>query len=279
MEGKVCVVTGATSGIGKETARALAAAGARVAIVGRNPQKAEAAAAEIRRTARGDVDVLLADLSTLEATRGLAATLAARCPRIDVLVNNAGVFRMRRTLTPDGIEETFGVNHLAPFLLTSLLLDHLRSSAPARIVTTASEAHRGVRLDFDDLQGERRYSGWRAYCRSKLANIMFTSALARRLEGSGVTATCYHPGFVATNLGSGNRLPIRPFMAIGRLFGARTPAQGADTAAWLASSPDVDGASGGYYDSRRERRPSEAARDEDAQEQLWKISAELTGAA
>jgi NAD(P)-dependent dehydrogenase (short-subunit alcohol dehydrogenase family) len=277
MEGKVVVVTGATAGIGKETARGLAAKGAHVVIVGRNPAKTEAVAAEIRASS-GTVDTALADFASLASVRTLAETLTDRYPKIDVLVSNAGVYRVRRTVTGDGFEEMFGVNHLAAFLLTNLLLDRLRQSAPSRIVVVASAAHYGATLDFDDLQTEHGFRSMRVYGRSKLANVMFTYALARRLEGSGTTVNCLHPGFVATSLGSGNKIPVKPFMALFRLTGrAISVSKGADTPIYLASSPEVEGVSGKYFDDRREKMSSPPSYIEDEQERLWDISAKLVG--
>ncbi|MGH2795144.1 MAG: SDR family NAD(P)-dependent oxidoreductase, partial [Actinomycetota bacterium] len=209
MEGKLVVVTGATAGIGKEAARGLAGMGARTVVVGRNAEKTQGVAEEIRRSSGGSVDVALGDFASLRSVRQLAESLLDRYPKIDVLLSNAGVFRVRRSITQDGLEETFGVNHVAPFLLTDLLLDRLKESAPSRIVVVASAAHYGQTLDFDDLQSARGYKAMRTYGRSKLANVMFTYALARRIEGSGVTANCVHPGFVATSLGSGNRIPVK----------------------------------------------------------------------
>lgn len=276
MEGKTCVVTGASSGIGKEAARGIAELGAHLVMVCRNPSKGEAAAEEIRRSAKGPVELVLADLARLDSVRKLAATLIDKYPRIDVLVNNAGVYRLRRGETVDGFEETFAVNHLAPFLLTNLLLERLRSSCPARVVTVASGAHFGATLDFEDLHSARGYSSMKVYSRSKLCNVMFTYALARRLEGTDVTANCLHPGFVASNLGSGNRIPVRPVMLLLRPF-VLGPKQGADTVVWLASSPEVDGISGGYYEKRRPRVSSPQSVDYDAQERLWDESASLVG--
>jgi NAD(P)-dependent dehydrogenase (short-subunit alcohol dehydrogenase family) len=278
MNGKVVVVTGASDGIGKEAARGLAARGAHLVMVVRNPAKGEAAAEEIRRTATGPIELVEGDLASLASVRDVAAMLLEKYPRIDVLLSNAGVFRLSRRVTGDGFEEVFAVNHLAPFLLANLLLDRLRESAPARIVVVASAAHLGQRLDFDDLQNERGYKAMRTYGRSKLANVMFTYALARRLEGSGVTANSLHPGFVATNLGSGNWIPVKPFMLLFRLTGrAISVKQGADTPIYLASSPDVDGVTGKYFDNRRERSSSESSLDVDAQERLWSVSAEMVG--
>lgn len=276
MNGKLCVVTGATSGIGEEIARGLVRLGARAVIVARNPKKAAVLVAKLAHESRGSVEVLEADLSSLERTRRVAGEILDRFPKIDVLVSNAGVYRMRRATTADGYEETFAVNHLAPFLLTNLLADRLRESAPARIVITASGAHQGARLDFGDLLLERTYSSWRAYSRSKLANIMFTYALARRLVGSGVTVNCFHPGFVSSSLGSGNGLPVRPFYVLLKPF-TISPEKGADTAVWLASSPSVEGIDGKYFYKRRETRSNTASQDEDGQERLWKESAALVG--
>ncbi|MCA1833340.1 MAG: SDR family oxidoreductase [Actinomycetota bacterium] len=278
MQDKVVVITGANSGIGKETARGLAQKGARVVMVCRNPEKGARAAEEIRKDAPGGVDLVVGDLGTLGSTRDLAKILIDSYPKIDVLVNNAGVYRLRRTPTADGFEETFAVNHLAPFLLTNLLLDTVRASAPSRIVVVASDAHRGMRMEFDDLQSEQRYKAQTAYGRSKMANIMFTYALARRLEGTGVTVNALHPGFVASNFGSGNKVPVKPVMMILGLF-VLSPKQGAETPIYLASSPDVDGVSGKYFYKSRPKESTEPTYDVAAQERLWMISEQLTGLA
>jgi NAD(P)-dependent dehydrogenase (short-subunit alcohol dehydrogenase family) len=278
MEGKVCVVTGANSGIGKETCIGLGGMGAHVVMVSRNPKRGETAREEIRREATGPVDLVRGDLGSMDSVRALAKELARQYPQIDVLVSNAGVYRLRRKLTPDGYEEMFAVNHLAPFLLVNLMLDTLKRSAPARIVVVASAAHLSVRrLDFDNLQGERGFGfGWQAYGRSKLGNIMFTYALSRRLDGTGVTANCLHPGAVATNLGSGNHLPNRIFLRAAQLF-ILTPAQGAQTPIYLASSDEVEGTSGLYFDKKRPVPSSSVSYDEEAQERLWRVSADLAG--
>jgi NAD(P)-dependent dehydrogenase (short-subunit alcohol dehydrogenase family) len=278
MEGKLVVVTGATAGIGKEAARGLAGMGARVVLVGRNPEKSHAVAEEIRATSTGSVDVALADFASLRSVRQLAETLADRYPRIDVLLSNAGVFRVRRAATQDGFEETFAVNHLAPFLLTNLLVARLKESAPSRVVVVASAAHYGQTLNFDDLQSEHGYKAMRTYGRSKLANVMFTYKLAGQLEGSGVTVNCLHPGFVATSLGSGNRIPVKPFMALFRLTGrAISVKQGSDTPIYLASSPEVEGVNGKYFDVRREKMSSPQSYNTDDQDRLWDVSAKLAG--
>jgi len=283
MSGKLCIVTGGTSGIGKETARGLVRLGAKVAIVARNPKKAQATTAELNRIAVTPIDVLEADMASLDQVRSLAGRIRQTYQKIDVLVNNAGVYRLRRHTTEDGYEETFAVNHLAPFLLTNLLLDHLRERAPARIVTVASNAHLGFTLDFADLHSEQSFKSFRVYGRTKLANIMFTYALARRIEGSGVTVNALHPGFVASNFGSGNRLPVQPVMLALRPF-VLSPARGARTSIWLASTPDVEEVNGKYFTNskiparaNREVRSNPFSYDEDAQERLWKESAAMVG--
>ena len=276
MQGKLVLITGATSGIGQETARALADMGACVVMINRNLQKAEAVAEELRRTAAGSIELVQGDMSSFESIRRAAAEVLDGYPRIDVFISNAGVFRARRHETADGLEEVFAVNHLAPFLLTHLLLERLRASASARIIVVASDAHRGAVLDFDNLLLQRRFNPWTAYSRSKLSNIMFTYALARRLQGSGVTANALHPGFVATRLGSGNKIPIRPVYLLLRPF-TISPKKGAETSVFLASSSDVEGTSGKYWDRKREARSSRVSTEEEPQELLWKMSAELTG--
>ncbi len=277
MKGKTCVVTGATAGIGKETAVALAAAGAHVAIVGRTRDKGERALAEIRQRSGGDVDLFVADLGSQRAVRALAARLTAALPRLDVLVNNAGLILDQRVLTEDGLETTFAVNHIGYFLLSRLLEPKLCASAPARIVNIASGAHRGATIRFDDLVGARAYDGWRAYAQSKLANIVFTYELARRLAGTGVTANCLHPGAVATNFGNAGPALIRLAVRIGRPF-LKSPARGAATAIYLASSPEVEGVSGKYFVNRREARSSDESYDPEVAARLWKVSEELTAA-
>ena len=283
LEDRTCLVTGATSGIGLETAVGLAREGARVLIVGRDPARSEAARAEIvRRSGHEHVELLRADLASLKEIRRLSDEVRARCPALHVLVNNAGVVNQRRVLTVDGLESTFAVNHLAYFALTLGLLDLLRASAPARIVSVASDAHRFGSIDWDDLQSERRYqglpvvSGMRVYGTSKLLNILFTQELARRLEGSGVTANCLHPGAVATRLGADGSAVSRIITPLLRPF-MLTPAEGAKTSLYLASSPDVAEISGRYFAQSREARCSRAARDPDAARRLWALSAELAG--
>lgn len=277
MKDKVCVITGGTDGIGKAAAYALAAQGATLLVHGRDPEKGARVVAEVKaRTGNDAIEFLQADFSSLDEVRRLAAAVKARTPRVDVLINNAGGLFAKRVLTKDGNETTFAVNHLAPFLLTHLLLDTLRNSAPSRIVTTASNAHRGAKIPFDDLQASRKYSPMGAYGSSKLANILFTHALAKRLQGAAVTATCHHPGVVRTSFGRDFELsPLLKF-GFGLVFRfARSPEKGAETLVYLASSPEVQGASGGYYFECKPIRPSSAARDDAAAERLWQVSERL----
>jgi NAD(P)-dependent dehydrogenase (short-subunit alcohol dehydrogenase family) len=273
MEERVCVLTGATSGIGRAAAFALAGRGLRLALVARNREKAETTAREIR-AATGDaaIDLFQADLAQREQIRRVAAQLLDRYPRIHVLLNNAGVVNLRFEETPDGLETTFAVNHLAYFLLTELLLDRLRASAPARIVSVASDAHRWGRLDLDDLEFRRRpYKAMQVYGTSKLLNILWNQELARRLEGSGVTANCLHPGGVNTGLGDNNGSVLAALGKVVKLF-MRSAEKGADTAVWLATAPELEGVSGLYFADRRERRPSREAQDPEAARRLWEIS-------
>jgi NAD(P)-dependent dehydrogenase (short-subunit alcohol dehydrogenase family) len=278
MAGKSVLVTGGTAGIGKATAIGLAALGARVGITGRDQARTEAAAASIRAAAGSPaVDAFAADMSVQAGVRRLAAQVADTYPRLDVLVNNAGGFWAHRHVTADGLERTFALNHLAPFLLTSLLLDRLTASAPARILTVSSGAHARGRIDFGDLQGERNYSGQRAYSQSKLANVMFTYELARRLDDTGVTATVLHPGVVRTSFGAEDREAyLAVLIRVARVF-MKTPAQGAGTSVYLASSPQVEGISGRYFVNRKPKTSSNASRDTTAAARLWQVSAELTG--
>jgi NAD(P)-dependent dehydrogenase (short-subunit alcohol dehydrogenase family) len=277
MKDKVCVVTGATSGIGKATATALARLGATVVLVGRDRGRTEAAAAEIAPVSASPPRAEVADLASLEQVRGLAGRLAG-LERIDVLINNAGLVLGERRITPDGLEHVFALNHLAPFLLTSLLLPKLTASAPAQVVTVTSDAHSAARLDLSDPNLEHGWDSWRSYANSKLANILFTRELARRLEGTGVTANCAHPGVVRTGFGRESRPLLKLGIVIARPF-MLSPERGADTIVYLASSPDVAGQTGGYYVKRQRREPSAAARDDAAARELWELSETLTGLA
>jgi len=280
MTGKTVLITGATGGIGRATAEGLAGLGSRVAITGRDLARTKAAAAEIAAaTGNPLIDAYAGDLSSQADVRRLADEVMQAYPRLDVLVNNVGGFWARRHPTADGLEHTFALNHLAPFLLTNLLLDRLIASAPARVVTLSSGAQSMGRIDFDDLQGERGYSGQKAYNQSKLANVMFTYELARRLDGTGVTATVLHPGLVRTAFGAEDPSPFwKVFIPLTRPL-MKTPDQGAQTPIYLASSPEVEGVSGKYFANRKLKTSNKAAYDTAAATRLWQVSAELVGLA
>ena len=276
MHGKICVVTGATSGIGLVTAQVLAHQGATLIIVARNAERGAATVSRIRQeTGNSAVELLVADLSVQAQVRQLASEIQHRVARLDVLVNNAGAFFARRQLSQDGLEMTFALNHLAYFLLTSLLFDSLKAADSARIVNVSSEAHRRAHLDFSDLQGEHRYTGWRAYARSKLANILFTYELARRLAGTGIVTNALHPGFVATNFGRNNHGIAAAFIRILQLT-AISPEEGAQTIIYLASSPVVKGVTGQYFIKQQVVRSSQVSYDHAAAERLWQFSTELS---
>ena len=281
IEGKTVLVTGATNGIGQVSALALARMGAKLFITARDPARAEATRAEIARVAPGaSVRVLLADLSRQAEIRRAAAEFLAIGEPLHVLLNNAGVVQLRRSETADGIETTFAVNHLVYFLLTNLLLERIRASAPGRIVNVASDAHRmGGPLDFDDLGSARRYSAMGVYGRSKLANLLFTRELARRLAGSGVTVNAVHPGAVRTGLGLNNDAPIlKTLVRLVQPF-FRSPERGARTSVWACTAPELEGVSGRYFSDCREKQPSAAATDDAAARRLWDASAKLVGLA
>ncbi len=279
MQGKTVVITGGTSGIGQAAAERLAAMGARIVLIARDQDRAAATLAHLKRIAPAAAHGChLGDLSRIADTKRLAAAVAAAEPRIDVLINNAGAMFTSRQVTADGLERTFAINHMAYFVFTEGLRGKLIASAPARIVNTASIAHMGKTLDFDDLQSEREF-GWQiTYGRSKLANILFTRELARRLAGTGVTVNCLHPGVVATrivnNLGGAMWIVGR----IAKLF-FLSPEKGAETLVYLASSPEVEGKSGGYYDKCKLIDPSAEARDEASARRLWEISERLAARA
>jgi len=277
MAGRTVLVTGGTGGIGKATAIGLAKLGARVAITGRELTRTQQAATEIgRESGNPAVDAFAADLSSQAEVRRLAAEVLTAYPRLDVLVNNVGGCWAHRHVTADGLERTFALNHLTPFLLTNLLLERLEATAPARVVTVASNAQGMGRIAFDDLQSAEHYSGSRAYNQSKLANVMFTYELARRLAGTGVTANALHPGVVRTGFGAEDPSALTkaamPFLRF-----LKTPSQGALTSIYLASSPDVEGISGRYFANRTPRTSNKLSYDVTAAARLWDISAELVG--
>ncbi|MCH7578282.1 MAG: SDR family oxidoreductase [Chloroflexi bacterium] len=278
MQGKTVLITGANSGIGKETAVALARVGATVVFTSRDPQKGEQAAADIRQRSGADVTLMPLDLASFPSIRALAADFLQRYDSLHVLINNAGLVLNERTETEEGFETTFGVNHLGHFLLTQLLLDRIKASAPARIINVASNAHRFARggLDFDDLQLTNGYGGWQAYGRSKLANIYFTRELARRLEGSDVTVNALHPGGVNTGFSHDGdvRAPFSWLFTLAKPF-LRSPEKGAQTSIFLASAPEVDGVTGKYFADSKEEQPTPIAQDDEAARRLWTASEEL----
>jgi NAD(P)-dependent dehydrogenase (short-subunit alcohol dehydrogenase family) len=282
MQGKTVVVTGGNSGIGLATAEALAGMGARVIVTARNADKGRAAVAGIvqRLGGHAQLQLVVFDLADLSSVRRGADEILEQAPGLDVLVNNAGVVLSERHVTVDGFEATFATNHLGPFLLTNLLVDRLRESAPARIVNVASTAHATARkgIPFDDLQSTKRYRGMRVYGESKLANILFTLELARRLAGTGVTANALHPGTVRTGYGADG--DARGFLAVGIKIAKPfflSPAKGARTSIYLASSPEVEGITGQYFDKCRPAKSRRWAQDAEAAQRLWQVSEELVG--
>jgi NAD(P)-dependent dehydrogenase (short-subunit alcohol dehydrogenase family) len=277
MKDKVVVVTGATSGIGAFAADRLAQKGARIVFIARDRARGEETRRHLQAVAaHTDHTVHYADLSRLSEMQRVAKEIADSEPHIDVLVNNAGAMFTDRQVTEDGLERTFALNHMSYFVITNLLLERLKATAGARIVSTASDAHRGTALEFDDLQSSRGYSGFRVYGRSKLMNILFTRELARRLAGSGVTANCLHPGFVDTGFGDASGGLMGFAIRAAKMF-ARTPERGAETIVYLASSPEVNGKSGGYYHDCRPATPTRAAQSDADARRLWDISAKLSG--
>ena len=277
MATKICLVTGATSGIGKETALGLARQGATVVVAGRNDAKCRATVDQIKgQTGNSSIEYMLADLSSQKEVHGLAEEFKRRHQRLDVLVNNAGAIMLSRQQSVDGIEMTFALNHLSYFLLTNLLLDVLVASAPARIVNVSSSSHRRTRLNFDNLQLHRRYGGYRAYAKSKLANVLFSYELARRLEGSGVTVNALHPGLVATSFLSNNG-KLGKLLCFFMGLRGMSASKGALTSIYLASSPEVEGVTGRFYEKSMEVRSSPGSYDESVAERLWQVSTEMTG--
>lgn len=280
MHGRICAITGASSGLGYETALALASRGATVALLCRSEARgAQARDAITAATGNRDLHVVHCDNANLDTVRAAAAELLARFDALHVLVNNAGLMLSQRRITVDGLEETFQVNHLSAFLLTDLLRARLAASAPARVVTVSSIAHRAGVIDFEDLQSLRLYDGWMVYARSKLANVLFTYELARRLEGTGVTANTLHPGIVRSGFGHNNGRVMRVFMTVTQLPPlAVSQRRGARTQVWLASAAEVEAVSGRYFVRRHARRSSRSSYDAAAQRGLWEASAALLGA-
>lgn len=274
MSEKVILITGATSGIGKTAALQIAEKGPTLVLLGRDEQRGKETVAEIvQKTGNRNIDLLLADLSSQEEIRRVAAEFLSKYSRLDVLVNNAGLAVGKRTLTVDGIEMTFAVNHLAYFLLTHLLLDRLKSSSPSRIINVSSEAHRRVNLDFDNLQGEKKFSGFSAYSITKFCNILFTYELARKLQGTGVTVNAMHPGYLSTGIfrAAPGFLKFLVKLTAGR------PERGGEAIDYLVFSPDLSKVTGKYFNGMKETASTTSSQDRAAAEKLWKISADLTG--
>jgi NAD(P)-dependent dehydrogenase (short-subunit alcohol dehydrogenase family) len=277
MQGKTVVITGGTSGIGEIAASELAQRGARIILIARSKSRGRMALARLHEIAPGQAHAVhYADLTRISEMKRVAAEIASRELRIDVLINNAGAMFATRRLTEDGLEYTFALNHMAYFVVTEELRERLLASTPARIVNTASAAHQGARLDFDDLQLAKTFGAMKAYGRSKLSNILFTRELARRLQGTGVTANCLHPGFVATRIGDESGGLISHFVWLAKLF-AISPEQGAETIIYLASSPAVTETTGKYFYRYRAIVPSPAAQDDRAAALLWQHSSALAG--
>jgi NAD(P)-dependent dehydrogenase (short-subunit alcohol dehydrogenase family) len=275
MTGKTCLITGGNSGIGKATALGLARMGANVVMVSRSKEKGEAALAEIiAKSGNRNVELMLADMSSQDSIRRLASDFKAGHGKLHLLVNNAGVYLTRRTTTVDGLESTFAINHLGPFLLTSLLLDLLKASVPSRIVNVTSDAHNGAKVHFEDLQGEKKFSGWQAYGQSKLAMILFTHELATRLDGTGVTVNSAHPGVVRTNFANNNGLVTFGFRLMRPFFIG--PATAAKRILYVATSPDLDGVNGKYFTKMHEVKSSQESYEADSAKRLWQISEQLT---
>ena len=278
MKGKVVIITGATSGIGEIAAQRLAGMGARIVLVARDAARGQRTLTRLPSVGPGAPhSIYYGDLSRIAECRRVGAEIAAAEPRIDVLINNAGALFGSRQLTTDNLEETFATNHMAYFVLTLALKANLLAAAPARVVSTASDAHKGYTLDFDDLQAAKTYSAIRAYGRSKLCNILFTRELARRWSGQGITANCLHPGFVATRFGDASGGILSSAVRIGKTLFAITPEKGAETIVYLASSPEVATISGEYFYKCRPATPTAGGRDDAAASRLWSESAKLAG--
>jgi NAD(P)-dependent dehydrogenase (short-subunit alcohol dehydrogenase family) len=277
MENKIILITGANSGIGKATATALAEMGAHIVMVSRDLEKGEQARLDVARISRNNqVDIMQCDLASLDSIRRFASEFLSKYSRLDVLINNAGIYTEKRMLTSEGFEYQIGVNHLGPFLLTRLLLPLLKKSSPSRIINVSSAAHFGGRIDFNDLHLEHRYSSWKSYAQSKLANVLFTYELAHRLTGTGVTVNCLHPGLVNTRFAYDRKSERpNPLMKLMKPF-TITPESGAETSVYLAASPEVEGVTGKYFQKRKEKASSRASYDLVVAEKLWNLSEVLT---
>ena len=275
MNGKVCLVTGATDGIGKVSARVLAELGAKVIIVGRNPEKSAIVLAELRSISGNEnIDLLIVDLAVMQEVRDLAEQVISRYDRIDVLLNNAGGYFTKHEITSDGLEMTFALNHMSYFLLTNKLMELLKYSAPARIVNVSSDAHYGVDIEFENLNGEQEYKAWKAYQKSKLANVLFTYELLKKVPGN-ITVNCLHPGFVATNFGHNNGGFFGPVLKIAQRISAIDPEEGAKTSIFLCSAPEVKGVSGKYFYKCQPKTSSRESRNMDTGKRLWQISSDI----
>ena len=275
MNGKICLVTGATDGIGKVSARVLAEMGAKVIIVGRNPEKSAAVLTELKSISRNEnIDLLMADLAVMKEVRDLAEQVISRYDRLDVLLNNAGGYFAKHEITSDGLEMTFALNHMSYFLLTNKLMGLLKSSVPARIVNVSSDAHYGVDIEFDNLNGEQDYKAWKAYQKSKLANVLFTYELLKKVPAD-ITVNCLHPGFVATNFGNNNGGFVSPVLKIAKRIFAIDPEEGAKTSIFLCSSPEVEEVSGKYFFKCQPKTSSRESRNMDTAKRLWQISSDI----
>ena len=275
MNGKVCLVTGATDGIGKVSARVLAELGAKVIIVGRNPEKSAFVLAELRSiSGNKNIDLLMADLAVMQEVRDLAEQVISRYDRLDVLLNNAGGYFTKHEITSDGLEMTFALNHMSYFLLTNKLMELLKYSAPARIVNVSSDAHYGVNIEFENLNGEQEYKAWKAYQKSKLANVLFTYELLKKVPGN-ITVNCLHPGFVATNFGNNIGGFFGPVLKIAQRISAINSEEGAKTSIFLCSAPEVKGVSGKYFYKCQSKTSSRESRNMDTGKRLWQISSDI----
>jgi NAD(P)-dependent dehydrogenase (short-subunit alcohol dehydrogenase family) len=276
LKGKTCLITGATQGIGLAAAIEIAKTGAQMVLVARSPERGASAVQDVKaKSANAYVSLLLADLSSQESVRKLAAEFKSKHDRLHVLLNNAGAVYTKRNLTVDGIETTFAVNHLGYFLLTELLLDLIKSSAPARIINVSSAAHVGGHIDFDDLQHEKRWGSFKAYSDSKLANVLFTYELARRLAGTGVTVNCLHPGVISSGFGKNNSGLLKSLITIAGPF-MLSPEKGARTSVYLATSPEVEGVTGKYFDQCKPKSSNKQSYETDVAKRLWDVSEKLT---